>query len=180
MSARALPIMVVGHLVVLLLAAGCATQPAAQVSPSAPTASVPVTPSAGQPTARDVTKGTKGAPTTIGSWTVTVRQSEFGSGNKDVNVEAGKTRLTVEVNLSNGSASSLSVGPNDWSAVDAAGVTYAVLPSSRADKQGERTVPAGKTEDVSVNFAVPSSGGVYTLRFAPANGGPGTLEVPLQ
>jgi len=173
MKTRRLPILLTG-LFVLVLVGGCAQEPVAAPTPTpAPEASVSsATPPAEVP-ASDVTKGTVGSAATLGSWTVTVRDTESESGD-----DSAKSGLKVEVDLKNNDTASLSVGMDDWSAVDASGQTYAVTPSSRADKQGERTIPAGKTEDVTVSFDVPS-GGTYILRFMPANGGPGTLEVPL-
>jgi len=178
MKTRALRAAAVVCLVALMFAAGCAQPPAEPPTTPEPTA-VPPSPGEGQSGDAGVAGGAIGTPTTFGSWTVTVRQMEFGSGNDDVIVEPGKTRLKVEVDLKNSSGGALSVAASDWAVVDADGASYAVLPSSRPDKQGERAIPAGATEDVSINFAVPSASGSFTLRFAPTQGSTGALDVPL-
>jgi hypothetical protein len=133
-----------------------------------------------------VETGTAGLVTTgeamatqLGDWTVSVRDSEFGSGNDDVTVPSGMQRLKVEVDLTNTSDGELSVSPSDWS-LYFADQAFEVLPSSDPDKQGERTLSPGDAEDVTVNFAVPSTDGLYILRFEPAEGGPGAIEVQLQ
>jgi len=180
MGVRPLSITVVACFVMLALAVGCSQAPTGNegTTPATPEAVTPE--DATRPSDSDgVTTGTKGAPATLGGWKVTVRQAEVGSGNDDVQVESGMTRLEVEVDLENTSGEPLAVAPGDWILVDAADASYSVLPSSRPEKQGERTIPAGQTEDVSVNFAVPSAGGPFMLRFAPSQGADGALEVPI-
>ncbi len=176
MKSRRFPILLTCLFAVVLLG-GCAKQPEATPTPApaSEASGTAATPPAEAPsTSGDVVQGTIGSPATLGNWTVTVRKSESESGD-----DSAKSGLKVEIDLKNNDTASLSVAASDWTAVNASGQTYSVAPSSRPDKQGERTVPAGKTEDVTVSFDVPS-GGSYILRFAPAAGGPGTLEVPLQ
>ncbi len=127
----------------------------------------------------DVTTGAVGTPISLGLWRATVRAPEFGSGNDDVSVPGGMQRLKIEIDLTNNSASAMSVGMGDWS-LRLGSITYEVLRATRPDKHGERTVSAGETEDVTVNFAVPDASAAYILKFDPAQGGPGVLEVPLQ
>lgn len=178
-------------LVALLLsvsafAVGCGTgdveEPA--TPPLAEEPAVPAEEPAEEPTADpapvdDVISGTPGTPVAVGMWTVTVTEVEWNSGNDDVSVPDGMQRLEVEIDLTNTSGGALSVGAGDWSMVSGTDV-YDVLPADRAQKQGERAIPAGKTEDVDINFAVPDRSGSYVLRFTPAEGGPGTLEVVIQ
>lgn len=127
----------------------------------------------------DVVTGTPGRSESVGSWSVTVDEWEFGSGNDDVEVPPGMERLKVEVELVNTAGDDLTLLPEDWMIV-AGDATFPVLPSDRGEKQGERTVSAGETENVTVNFAVPDRTSEYVLRFAPSEGGPGTLEVTME
>jgi len=180
MRVRSLSIAGVACLLMLSLAVGCSPAPTGNDGATSTTPETVAPEDSTQPSGgAGVTTGTKGAPSTLGSWKVTVRQTEIGSGNDDVQVEAGKTRLTIEVDLENTSGESLAVASQDWALVDAADASYPVLTSTRPEKQGERTIPAGQSEDVSVNFAVPSAGGPFMLRFTPSQGADGTLEVPV-
>jgi hypothetical protein len=122
--------------------------------------------------------GTQGTPSRLGSWTVTVREAEFGGGNDDVEVPSGMRRLKIEVDLTNESEGSLTTARSDWTLISSDSA-HQVLEASEREKQGERTFSAGDEEDVTVNFAVPSATESYVLRFEPSEGGPGALEVTL-
>ena len=182
---RRLIAVLLAALMLVLIVGGCAAQesdtPAEQPSATEPTTGGDGAGGDDAPGAAsdDVVQGTMGGLTVIGPWTVNVREIDWDSGNDDVSVPGGMTRLEAEVDLRNSTNAPVSVTTAEWSLVDDGGTTYEVLASSRPEKQGERTIGSGEVEDVSVNFAVPSRSGIYTLRFQPT-GSDMRLEVPLR
>jgi len=85
-------------------------------------------------------------------------------------------RMKIEIMVTNNADETLGVKTADWTLL-AGGDELKPADQKDASKMGARDIEAGGTEDVTVFFDTPNISGVYTLRFTPSEGGPGSVDI---